>query len=94
MKHTIASHEQPETAELISIDAGGHVRVGHKYTDVALARKDHYRVYKRADQSVRPAMRLADKIGSLIGMRCFAVADHARGRTTEAEVIEAVRAAL
>lgn len=65
--------------------------VDGKITDIGIKVTDHYRIYKRADPS---AMKLADKLGDMIGRHCFQVADHAKGRTTEAELIAAIAAAL
>ena len=65
--------------------------VDGKITDIGIKVTDHYRIYKRLDQN---AMKLADKLGDMIGRHCFQVADHAQGRTTEAELIAAIAAAL
>ena len=75
----------------IKIHADGSITVNGRITDIGLRRADHYKISRRAYGDAVP---VADKLGALIGMRCFAVADHSKGRTTEAEMIEAIRAAL
>ncbi len=75
----------------IKIHADGSITVNGRITDIGIRRADHYKISRRAYGDAVP---LANKLGALIGMRCFAVADHSKGRTTKAELIEAISAAL